>query len=107
MKKTKILAPTHPGEVLLEEFLKPLGISQYRLAKSLLVPLRRVNEIVLRRRGISADMALRLGRFFGTTAEFWLNLQSGYEKEIALRDGASQTLQQFVPLKDTQRISAA
>ena len=105
--KYKTIEPTHPGEVLLEEFLKPFGISQYRLAKCLLVPLRRVNEIVLRRRGISADMAIRLGRFFGTTAEFWLNLQSGYEKEIALRDGGAETFRSIVPLKDTQRIVAA
>lgn len=95
--KNKLLDPTHPGEVLVEEFLKPLGISQYRLAKELHVPLRRVNEIALRRRGISADMALRLGRFFGTTAEFWLNLQSGYEKELALRGISAAELALIVP----------
>ncbi|MBQ8089327.1 MAG: HigA family addiction module antidote protein, partial [Pyramidobacter sp.] len=83
--------------VLVEEFLKPLGISQYRLAKELHVPLRRVNEIALRRRGISADMALRLGRFFGMTAEFWLNLQSGYEKELALRGKSAADLKAIVP----------
>ena len=96
MKKT-ILEPTHPGEVLVEEFLKPLGISQYRLAKELHVSLRRVNEIALRRRGVSADMALRLGRFFGTTAEFWLNLQSGYEKELALLGGTDEELRKITP----------
>jgi len=95
--KRKLLDPTHPGEVLVEEFLKPLGISQYRLAKELHVPLRRVNEIALRRRGISADMALRLGRFFGMTAEFWLNLQSGYEKELALRGISAADLNSIVP----------
>ena len=95
--KNKMLDPTHPGEVLVEEFLKPLGISQYRLAKELHVPLRRVNEIALRRRGISADMALRLGRFFGMTAEFWLNLQSGYEKELALRGISAADLKAIVP----------
>ncbi len=95
--KNKLLDPTHPGEVLVEEFLKPLGISQYRLAKELHVPLRRVNEIALRRRGISADMALRLGRFFGMTAEFWLNLQSGYEKELALRGKSAADLKSIVP----------
>ena len=63
----KKLAPIHPGEVLMEEFLNPMGISQYRLAKDIHVPLRRVNEIVLRRRGISADSALRLARYFNTT----------------------------------------
>ena len=95
--KSKILEPTHPGEVLVEEFLKPLGITQYRLAKELHVTSRRVNEIALRRVGVSADMALRLGKFFGTTAEFWLNLQSGYEKELALRDGASAVLETIKP----------
>ncbi len=95
--KKKILEPTHPGEVLVEEFLKPLGISQYRLAKELHVTLRRVNEIALRRCGISVDMALRLGRFFGTTAEFWLNLQSGYEKELALRGGTGDALREITP----------
>lgn len=95
--KNTILEPTHPGEVLVEEFLKPLGISQYRLAKELHVSLRRVNEIALRRRGVSADMALRLGRFFGTTAEFWLNLQSGYEKELALLGGTDEELRKITP----------
>ena len=95
--KKKLLDPTHPGEVLVEEFLKPLGISQYRLAKELHVSLRRVNEIALRRGGISADMALRLGRFFGTTAEFWLNLQVGYEKELALRGKCAADLAAITP----------
>ena len=77
------MKPVHPGEVLLEDFLKPMGISQYRLAKEIHVPLRRVNEIVLGRRGISADTALRLARFFGTTPEVWQNLQSQYEMDVA------------------------
>src|SRR5437773_5447717 len=81
MKQDK-LPPVHPGEVLLEEFLKPLAISQYRLAKDISVPPRRVNEIVLRKRSVSADTALRFGRFFGTSAEFWLNLQSQYDLDI-------------------------
>jgi addiction module HigA family antidote len=81
MKQNKLL-PVHPGEVLLEEFLKPLAISQYRLAKDISVPPRRVNEIVLRKRSISADTALRLSRFFGTSAEFWLNLQSQYDLDV-------------------------
>ena len=75
----KKLAPVHPGEILLEDFLKPLGLSQYRLAKSLSVPPRRINEIVLGKRGITADTALRLARFFGTTPQFWMNAQSKYE----------------------------
>jgi len=69
----------HPGEVLREEFLKPMGISPYELAKRLRVPAPRVNDIVLERRGISADTAVRLSRFFGTTEQFWLNLQGAYE----------------------------
>lgn len=77
----KKLPPTHPGEVLQEEFLKPLGISQYRLAKQLNVPARRINEIVQGKRSISADTALRLARYFGTTDRFWLNLQARYDLE--------------------------
>jgi addiction module HigA family antidote len=79
---TKKLAPTHPGEVLLEEFLKPLGISQYCLAKDTNVPPRRINEIVQGKRSISADTALRLARYFGTTDRFWLNLQARYDLEL-------------------------
>ena len=75
--------PIHPGEILLEEFLKPMELSQYRLAKSIHVPPRRINEIVQRKRAISADTALRLGRYFGTTAAFWLNLQARYDLEVA------------------------
>jgi addiction module HigA family antidote len=78
----KLLPPVHPGEVLLEEFLTPLGLTQYRLAKSLSVPPRRINEIVHGRRAITADTALRLARFFGTTERFWLNLQSAYDLDV-------------------------
>ena len=74
--------PIHPGEVLLEEFLKPLGITQYRLAKDVSVPPRRINEIVLGKRAITADTALRLARYFGTTEQFWLNLQTRYDLEV-------------------------
>jgi addiction module HigA family antidote len=77
----KKLSPTHPGEILQEEFLKPLGISQYRIAKDLNVPARRINEIVQGKRSISADTALRLARYFGTTDRFWLNLQARYDLE--------------------------
>ena len=73
------MKPVHPGEVLVEDFLTPMGISQYRLAKEIHVPLRRVNEIALRRRGITADTALRFARFFGTSPEVWLNLQTQYD----------------------------
>ncbi len=79
MKKMK---PIHPGEVLLEEFLNPMGISQYRLAKDISVPARRINEIVHGKRSVTADTALRLGRYFGTTAQFWMNLQDHYALEV-------------------------
>jgi addiction module HigA family antidote len=81
MKKEK-LHPIHPGEVLLEEFLKPMSISQNRLALNIGVPPRRINEIVLGKRGISADTALRLAKFFGTSAEFWLGLQAQYDLDV-------------------------
>lgn len=71
--------PIHPGEILLEEFLRPMGISQYRLAKDISVPQRRISEIVQGKRSVTADTALRLGRYFGMEAQFWLNLQSRYD----------------------------
>ena len=77
------LHPVHPGEVLFEEFLKPMGISQNRLALAIGVPPRRINEIVLEKRGMTADTALRLARFFGTSAKFWLGLQTDYELDVA------------------------
>ena len=73
----------HPGEVLSEEFLRPMGMSQNRLALNIGVPARRINEIVLGKRGITADTALRLARFFGTSAEFWLGLQAQYDLDVA------------------------
>lgn len=79
----KKLHPVHPGEVLLEEFLKPIGISQNRLALNIGVPARRINEIVLGKRGITADTALRLAKFFGTSAQFWTGLQAQYDLDIA------------------------
>lgn len=79
MAKKRDIAPIHPGEILLEEFLVPMGISQYRLAKDISVPQRRIGEIVQSKRAISADTALRLGRYFGMEAQFWLNLQTRYD----------------------------
>ena len=79
--KTKKMPPIHPGEILLEEFLIPLAISQYRLAKDIHVPARRINEIVHGQRAITADTALRLGRYFGLSPQFWLNLQSHFDLE--------------------------
>ena len=81
--KKKDMAPIHPGTILLEEFLKPMDISQYRLAKDTSVPARRINEIVHGKRSITADTALRLGKFFNMTAQFWMNLQSRYDLEVA------------------------
>ena len=76
------LAPIHPGEILLADFLEAMGISQYRLAQDISVPPRRINEIVLGKRAISADTALRLARYFGTTDRFWLNLQARFDLEV-------------------------
>ncbi len=76
------ITPVHPGEILLEEFLKPLGISQYRLSKDISVAPRRINEIVQGKRSITADTALRLARYFGLSERFWLNLQSRYDLEV-------------------------
>jgi addiction module HigA family antidote len=78
----KKIQPVHPGEILLEEFLKPLNISQYKLAKDISVPPRRINEIIHGKRSISANTALRLSRYFGLTERFWLNLQSRYDIEV-------------------------
>ena len=78
----KKFKPVHPGEILLEEFLVPMGISQYRLAKDISVPARRINEIVHGQRSITADTALRLSRYFGLSERFWLNLQARYDLEV-------------------------
>ncbi len=80
--KSKKLPPIHPGEILFDEFLKPMGISQYRLAKDTSVPPRRINEIVHGKRSVTADTALRLGRFFSMSPQFWLNLQTRYDLEV-------------------------
>jgi addiction module HigA family antidote len=76
------VSPIHPGEILSQEFLQPLGVSQYRLAKDIGVPPRRISEIVHCRRAVTADTALRLSRYFGTTETFWMNLQAHYELEV-------------------------
>jgi len=91
----KLIDPIHPGEILMEEFLEPLGISQYRLAKDISVPPRRINEIVHGKRSITADTALRLARFFGTTERFWLNLQVRYDLEVE-RDRLATVLERDV-----------
>ena len=97
MAADTIMGPVHPGEILLEEFLKPLSVSQYRLAKEIGVPARRVNEIVHGQRRVSADTALRLARFFGTSERFWINLQARYDIEIE-RDRLGSALDDIRPL---------
>jgi addiction module HigA family antidote len=94
-----IMDPVHPGEILLEEFLKPLALSQYQLAKELSVPARRINEIVHGERRITADTALRLSRFFGTSEGFWMNLQTRYDLE-AERDRLGPALDVIRPMRD-------
>lgn len=94
MSETK-MPPVHPGEILLEDFMKPLGISQYRLAKGMNVYPRRINEIVHGKRSITADTALRLARFFGTSPEVWMNLQAYYDLEVA-RDALAGRIQSEV-----------
>jgi addiction module HigA family antidote len=91
----KKMAPVHPGEVLLEEFLKPMGISQNHLAIEIRVPARRINEIVLGKRRITADTALRLSRYFGNTARFWLGLQTDYDIDLA-EDELGETIKKEV-----------
>lgn len=90
--------PIHPGEVLLEEFLEPLDVTQHRLAVSIGVPPRRINEIVHGKRRITADTALRLARYFGTTDRFWLNLQTRYDLEVE-RDRLAGALEAIHPLQ--------
>ena len=100
MATDTIMAPIHPGEILAAEFLQPLGISQYRLATAIGVPPRRINEIVHGKRRISADTALRLSRFLGTSERFWLNLQARYDLEQE-KDRLGDTLQRIQPLAAT------
>lgn len=92
-----VMPPVHPGEILQEEFLAPLGVSQYQLAKAVDVPARRINEIVHGERRITADTALRLSRYFGTSERFWLNLQARYDLEIE-KDRLGAALEDIRPL---------
>jgi addiction module HigA family antidote len=94
---TTTMAPLHPGEVLLADFLEPLGVTQHRLAVSIGVPPRRISEIVHGKRRISADTALRLARYFGTSERFWINLQARYDLELE-RDRLGPTLDAITPL---------
>jgi addiction module HigA family antidote len=94
---TKTMPPIHPGEILAEEFLKPIGVSQYRLARDIKVDPRRINAIVLGKRAITADTALRLARYFGLSERFWLNLQARYDLEVE-KDRLGPTLEDEVPV---------
>ncbi len=94
--------PVFPGEILLEEFLKPMNISQYRLAKDIHVPARRINEIVHGKRAITADTALRLARYFGTTAQFWVNLQANHDLEVTDEAVGENIRSEIVPLRPVQ-----
>ena len=98
MAEHTLVPPVHPGEILLEEFLTPLGVSQYRLAKAVDVPARRINEIVHGQRRITADTALRLSRYFGTSERFWLNLQARYDLETE-KDRLGGALEGIRPLR--------
>jgi addiction module HigA family antidote len=100
--RKKMLAPIHPGEILFEEFLKPLGISQYKLAKDINVPARRINEIVHGNRSISADTALRLSRYFKLSERFWLNLQARYDLEVE-KDKLDDRIETEVKVFQVQR----
>jgi addiction module HigA family antidote len=97
MMMPKTMDPIHPGEILFEEFLEPLHLSQNRLANAIGVPPRRINEIVLGKRRITADTALRMSRFFGTSERFWMNLQTRFDLELE-RDRIGKDLEQIKPL---------
>jgi antitoxin HigA-1 len=92
------MSPVHPGEILLEDFLKPLGLTQYRLAKGMNVYPRKINEIVQGKRAITADTALRLAQFFGTSAEVWMNLQAHYDLEVARDELEERVAKEVTPL---------
>ncbi len=98
MTTTDKLAPIHPGEVLMEDFIQGFGITQNKLAVSIGVPPRRINEIVHGKRAITADTALRLGKYFGTSAQFWLNLQTHYDLDVA-QDRVAGQIEAITPLE--------
>lgn len=98
MNSPPVMPPIHPGEVLMDEYLEPLGVTQHRLAVAIGVPPRRINEIVHGKRRITADTALRMARYFGTSERFWMNLQGRYDLEVE-RDRLVDTLDEIKPLK--------
>jgi len=96
----KNLSPVHPGEILLEEFMKPMNVSQYKLAKELHVSSIRISEIIHGKRSITADTAIRLGRYFQMEAKFWMNLQASYDLEKVMAKSRDSIYQKIKPLKD-------
>lgn len=106
MGSKRVLSPVHPGEILQEDFLDELGLSQNRLALAIRVPARRINEIVHGKRGITADTALRLGHFFKVSPEFWLNLQTRYDLEMA-KDQLEEKIEKEVQTVDDLALEAA
>lgn len=104
--KTNKVPPIHPGKILLEEFMKPRGLSQNALARALNVPPERINEIVLEKRCISADTALRLARYFGTSAEMWTGLQADYDLRLARYEKARTIEREVEPLATLQPVAA-
>jgi addiction module HigA family antidote len=107
MPKTKFIAPIHPGETLREDFLKPLGLTANKLAMELRVPVTRVNDIARGKRAITADTALRLARYFGTTPQFWMNLQTNYDLELAQDARGSEIADRIRPHRALERIATA
>jgi addiction module HigA family antidote len=107
MIREERMPPVHPGEILLEDFMKPLGISQYRLAKGMGVYPRKINEIVQGKRAVTADTALRLARFFGTSAEVWMNLQAHFDLELARDELEERVEREVVPCAGVQQAIAA
>ena len=102
-QKPGLLPPIHPGEILVGEFMKPLGLSMNRVGRDLRAPVTRIADILHGRRGISADTALRLSRYFGTTAEFWMNLQSAYDLEVEQRQSIKQIRRDVHPVNAVAR----
>ncbi|MFZ0887107.1 MAG: HigA family addiction module antitoxin [Candidatus Binataceae bacterium] len=100
MPTNKKIPPTHPGEVLLEDIMKPLGLSANKIAMAMRVPLSRVTEIIAGERAVTADTALRLARCFGTTAQFWLNLQAKYDLAMAEHEKAAEIAREVLPLRE-------
>jgi antitoxin HigA-1 len=105
-RRKKLLSPIHPGEILREDYHKPLGLSMNRLALDLRVPVTRISEIVHERRGITSDTALRLARYFNTSARYWLNLQAAYDLEIAEDQLAAQIDQEVRPVDQAELLEA-